>query len=322
MLSKIKIKGEIHGFLRYLCALNVWRLNTKLVFAIICVALVWGTTFLGIKIGVETIPPWFVAGLRQFLAACIVLPILLVRKELGWIGWKNFRVQATLSILMLVGANGLTTVAEQNLSSSLTSLISALSPVMIFIVSLVVGLQRFSFKALLGILLGFSGVAFIFWDGLEDLLEPQYLQGIIILFLAILSWAIGTVYAKKTISNTGQNLLLNLFYQFAVAGIIQLLFAFVFSESIAVQNWSFKSIIAVIYLALFGSVTTFFAYHYILQKLLPTQVSMLSYINTIIAITLGWLILDEEISAKFIVATILIISGVFIMNYKRGMLKR
>lgn len=322
MPSKIKIKGEINRILRYLYTLNVWRLNTKLVLAILCVALVWGTTFLGIKIGVETIPPWFVAGLRQFLAALIVLPILLFRKEFAWIGWKNFRIQATLSLLMLVGANGLTTVAEQNLSSSLTSLISALSPVMIFIVSLVVGLQKFSIKAFVGILLGFSGVAFIFWDGLEDLLEPQYLQGIIILFLAILSWAIGTVFAKKVSSKSGQNLILNLFYQFALAGVVQLIFAFAFSKSIDVQTWSFKSMGAVLYLAVFGSVTTFFAYHYILQKLMPTQVSMLSYVNTIIAIFLGWLILDEEISIKFVVATILIISGVFIMNYRKGMLKR
>ncbi len=296
-------------------------MNTKLIIAIIAVGVVWGTTFLGIKVGVETIPAWFVAGLRQLLAAIIVLPILLFQKKLQWIGWKNFRIQITLASLMLVGANGLTTVAEQSLPSNSTALISALSPVLIFIVSLIVGLQQFSFKALIGLIMGFCGVLFIFWDGLEALSDTKYLVGILVLFTAIASWAIGTVYTKKVKPN-GYDIILNLFYQFSFAGIVQLIFAFSFTENINYNEWSLKSIIAVIYLAIFGSVITFFAYHYILRKLLPTQVSMLSYVNTIIAIILGWLVLNEPITSKFVIASILIISGVFIMNYRKGMFNR
>ena len=241
-------------------------MNTKLIIAIIAVGVVWGTTFLGIKVGVETIPAWFVAGLRQLLAAIIVLPILLFQKKLQWIGWKNFRIQITLASLMLVGANGLTTVAEQSLPSNSTALISALSPVLIFIVSLIVGLQQFSFKALIGLIMGFCGVLFIFWDGLEALSDTKYLVGILVLFTAIASWAIGTVYTKKVKPN-GYDIILNLFYQFSFAGIVQLIFAFSFTENINYNEWSLKSIIAVIYLAIFGSVITFFAYHYILRKL-------------------------------------------------------
>ena len=102
--------------------------DPKLIFAILTVAFVWGTTFLGIRIAVETIPPWLVAGIRQFSAAFLVAIILISTKELKWIGWKNFRIQIILSILMLIIANGMTTVAEEHLSSSLASLISATSP--------------------------------------------------------------------------------------------------------------------------------------------------------------------------------------------------
>lgn len=156
-------------------------LNTKSIIAIFTVAIVWGTTFLGIKIGVETVPPWFVAGLRQFLAALILLPFLLFKKNLKWIGWKNFRIQITLSSLMLIGANGLTTVAETNLTSSLTSLISALSPVFIFIGSIVIGMEKFTFRTLIGLLMGFFGIVFIFWDGLKDLANPDYRIGVFVL---------------------------------------------------------------------------------------------------------------------------------------------
>ncbi|MDR2206493.1 MAG: EamA family transporter [Flavobacteriaceae bacterium] len=291
-------------------------MNSKTFLAILVVAIIWGTTFLGIKIGVETVPPWFVAGLRQFTAASILFFILLFTKKLKWVGFKNFKIQIVLSSLMLIGGNGLTTVAEQNLSSSLTSLISALSPVFIFASSLIVGLEKFTFRSLTGLLLGFSGIIFIFWDGFSDLKNPKYLFGIAILFLSLLSWSIGAIYAKK-IHGQNQNIFLNLFYQFAFAGVAQIFLGFLFSGNIDIQKWSFQSVSAILYLAIFGSLITFYAYYFLLRKLLPTQISILSYVNTIIAIFLGWLILNEPVSMKFIVATISIIGGVFIMNYRK-----
>ncbi|MBN9336938.1 MAG: EamA family transporter [Chryseobacterium sp.] len=295
-------------------------MSSKTIIAIFVVAIVWGTTFLGIKIGVETVPPWFVAGLRQFLASLVLLPILIYTKNLKWIGWRNFRIQITLSSLMLVGANGLTTVAEENLTSSLTSLISALSPIFIFVASMAIGMEKFTYRTMAGLLMGFFGVLFIFWDGINDLMNPSYRLGLLILIIAIMSWGLGTIYTKK-INVKNNNLFLNLFYQFAFAGIIQLIFAFSFSETIDISAWSVKSISAIIYLAVFGSVLAFFSYHYLLRTLLPTQVSILSYVNTIISIFISWLILGETISTKFIIATACIISGVFIINYKPGMLK-
>ena len=295
--------------------------DPKLIFAILTVAFVWGTTFLGIRIAVETIPPWFVAGIRQFLAAVLVAIILISTKELKWIGWKNFRIQIILSILMLIIANGMTTVAEEHLSSSLASLISATSPLFIFIFSIFFNLEKFSFRGIIGVTLGFSGILLIFKDGLEDLLNLEYRMGVIFMFFAILGWAMGSIYSKK-INHKSQNISLNLFYQFSFAGIVQIIFGFFFSNEINIEAWSLKSLIATVYLAVFGSLIAFYAFHYALKKISPTQISLLSYVNTIIAIFLGWLILDEKISAAFITATLLIICGVFITNYKPGMFRK
>jgi drug/metabolite transporter (DMT)-like permease len=170
-------------------------------------------------------------------------------------------------------------------------------------------------------LVGFLGVIFIFWDGFHDLLNPGYRLGILTLIIAVMSWGLGTIYIKK-LQIENRNLFLNLFYQFAFAGIIQLAFAFSSAKTIDVSTWSLESIAAILYLAIFGSVVAFFSYHYLLKTLLPTQVSMLSYVNTVISIVLSWLILNETISAKFIIATVFIISGVFIINYKPGILKK
>lgn len=222
---------------------------------------------------------------------------------------------------MLVIANGMTTVAEETVSSSLASLISASSPILVFLGSVAIGLQKFSFKALIGILMCFSGILFIFWDGIQDLANPDYRMGIIFLFCAIAGWASGTIFTKKLNIQSG-NISLNLFYQFLFAGIIQIIFAFLFTRNYNFENWTLKSISAMLYLAVFGSVAAFFAFHYALTKISPVQVSILAYINTIIAIFLGWLIMDETISAKFIVAAVLIICGVFIINYKPEMFKK
>lgn len=294
--------------------------DIKLLIAVCIVAIVWGTTFLGIRVAVETIPGWFVTGIRQFLAGIIMLIILISKKELKWIGWKNLSYQLIFSTLMLIGANGLTTVAEENLSSSLAALISATSPILVFLGSIFIGLQKFSYRGFLGVLLCFGGVIFIFWDGIQELANPEFRTGIILLFCAITGWASGTIFTKK-MNIQSKNISLNLFYQFMFAGIVQIIFALVFTENYNFENWSIKSISAMIYLAIFGSVITFFSFHYALTKISPIQVSILSYFNTIIAIILGWLILDEEISIKFIFATILIICGVFITNYKPEMFK-
>ncbi|WP_312172611.1 EamA family transporter [Chryseobacterium sp.] len=292
----------------------------KLTLAILTVAIVWGTTFLSIRVAVETIPAWFVAGIRQFLASIIMLMILLYRRQFQWIGWKNLGYQLVFSSLMLIVANGLTTVAEETLTSSLTSLISATSPIIVFLGSVALGLQKFTFRALIGVSLCFGGITFIFWDGIHDLAIPEYRFGIFLLFCGILGWASGTIFTKK-MNIQSKNISLNLFYQFAFAGIIQIIFAFLFTKDYNFGNWSLKSVSAMLYLSLFGSVAAFFAYHYALTRVSPVQVSILAYVNTIISIFLSWLLLKEDISAKFIIAAGLIILGVFVINYNREMFK-
>lgn len=291
--------------------------DLKLLLCLIVVSVVWGTTYLGIRVAVETMPPWFITSIRQGIAALIVLIILLFKKQLSWIGWDNFKYQFIPAVLMIVVANGFTTIAEQSLPSGLTSIMSALSPVVIFIGSILFGLQKPNIKGLVGVLLGFLGVVFIFRDGLGDILDPNYKTGMLFLSIAILSWSAGTVFSKKH-THKSNNIALNLFYQFSIATLIQLVLAFTFSSYVNVHQWSTRSMLATLYLAVFGSVLAFFCYHYALKRVTALQVSILNYINTIIAVFLGWLLLNEVITTDFIVATLLIISGVFIINYKKN----
>lgn len=293
----------------------------RLILAILTVGIVWGTTFLGIRVAVESIPPWFVAGIRQLIAAVLLVIILVSSKQLRWIGWKNFGIQIMFSVLMLIIANGMVTVAEEQVSSSLASLISATSPLLVFLGSVMFGLQKFTIRALAGVILGLTGILLIFQDGIDDLLNPEYRLGVIFIFIAITGWAAGSIFTKK-LELQNQNISLNLFYQFSFAAVFQIILGLILHRDVQIENWTIRSMAATVYLAVFGSVAAYFAFHYALKKISPTQISLLSYVNTIIAILLGWWILDEEISTAFIVATVLIICGVFITNYQKGMFKR
>ena len=155
------------------------KLDFKLLFALVGVAVIWGTTYLGIRIAVQTIPPWFVTAIRQSTASLILLSVLLYNRELKWIGFARLKRQMILSFLMVVIANGLTTVAEQTIPSGLTALLLSLVPLVVFLGSVTFGLQRPSIKGFAGVLIGFLGVAFIFRDGLGDLLNPDYALGIL-----------------------------------------------------------------------------------------------------------------------------------------------
>ncbi|WP_125722760.1 DMT family transporter [Flavobacterium ustbae] len=291
-------------------------LDYKLILALMAVGIIWGTTFLGIRVAVETIPPWFVTSIRQGLAGIIMMVILLFKKELKWIGWENLKHQLVASVCMLVIANGFTTIAEQTLPSGLASVISALAPILIFLGSILFGLQKMSLKGFIGVVIGFSGVVLIFKDGLGSFLDADYRTGMIFMGFAILAWASGTIYTKIHGSKSN-NIILNLFYQFTIASCIQLVLASIFSPNPDVSSWSLTSIGAALYLSIFGSVIAFFSYNYALKRVTPVQVSILAYINTIIAVFLGWLLLNERITVEFIIATILIILGVFIINYKK-----
>ena len=291
------------------------KTDFKLIGALLAVAIVWGTTYLGIRIAVHTIPPWFVTAMRQGIATLILLVILLKQNQLKWVSWAHLRRQILLSSLMIIIANGMTTVAEQSIPSGLTSLLNALNPIVVFIGCVLIGLQKLTIKGIIGVFIGFLGVAFIFRDGLNDLLDPNYQTGIIYLAIAISGWAAGTIYTKKY-TQQSSNIILDLFYQFAFSAIVQLIFAFIFSQKIEPTHWSLQSLLAVIYLGVFGSIVGYFCYLYALKKVSATKVSILSYFNTVIAIFLGWSILDEVITYDLLIATALIITGVFITNYK------
>ena len=292
-------------------------MKTKLYISIFCVAFFWGTTFLGIRIAIETIPPFFVAGIRNLLSGTLILIYLLYKSKIEMMTKTQLFRALILAIMMIVLANGLTTFAEKYISSGLASLISTLSPFFVLSLNLCLGNEKLSLKTTLGIVLGMCGIFLIYQNSLADLLNPDYRLGIFSILTAVLMWAIGTVVTKKGLRNPA-NMLLSVAVQMIMAGLILLVIQYFIAPKLNTETFSMRSGFAVLYLAIFGSVVGYVAYSYLISQLPSTKVSVLSYVNVVVALFLGWLVLDEMVTDKMIYATFIIILGVVIVNYKKS----
>jgi drug/metabolite transporter (DMT)-like permease len=290
--------------------------NLKLFLALFSVALFWGTTFLAIRIGVESIPPLLVTGLRNVIAGAIFLLYLVYTRKLEKMDWPRLKRNLIIAFMLIVLANGLTTFAEKYISSGLAALISTLSPLSVLLINLALGNEKPSFKIITGILLGICGMFLIYQNNISDLFNPEYRLGIAAILFAVLMWATGTVYTKRSSAHPG-NIIVNLCVQMLFAGIFMVLLQLFLDPIAAWQNWSQRSFWAVIYLAIFGSVIGYASYNYALSKLPSTRVSVITYINVVVALFLGWLILDEKINLRIILAATLIIGGVVVANYRK-----
>lgn len=291
-------------------------MKTKLYLSIFCVGFFWGTTFLGIRIGVETIPPFLVSGMRNLVAGSLIMIYLFVAKKTELIQLHHLVRAFILALLMIVIGNGLTTYAEKYISSGLTSLISTLSPLVVLLFNLVLGYEKLSLKTVAGIFLGLFGMYLLYENNMSDFMKPEYREGVGALLLAIIAWSAGTLVTKRAKSNP-LGMLMNVSLQMLIAGTILFGLHLGIHGSIQPSVWSSRSIAAVIYLALFGSLIGYVAYNYLMTQWSSTRVTVLAYVNVVIALFFGWLILDETITSRIILATTVIVSGVVLVNYKK-----
>lgn len=286
------------------------RIKAWLAFA--GVAFFWGTTFLAIKIGVKTMPPFLMAGSRHFIGGVLICSFFLI-KGYKLPEWKQLKVFIINGFLLLVLGNGLVTWAEMYISSGLAALICALTPLSIIGVNMLFGAhkEKLKAKAIVGIAICLAAQVIIFRDNLKELADPNYLTGVLFIVIAIIGWGLGSIYSKN--KQTGITPLYGAGLQMLSAGTILLIFGSVIGE------WPmFKpdaaGIYSLAYLVVFGSLIAFGSYMYVLKQLPATIVSTYAYINTIVAVILGWLWLDEKLNTAVIIAVVLTIAGVWLVN--------
>ncbi len=289
------------------------RATTLILIAFAAVYIVWGSTYLAIRIGIESFPPLILAGLRHFTVGLFLYPVL---------RWKtgtrptaaNWRTAMVTGFLLLFVGNGGVSWAEQTVPSGVTALLVATVSLWLVIVDWLRpgGLKPVP-KVVIGLLMGFAGMVLLVGPAHLGGSERVDLRGAIVLVFASLAWACGSIYSKH--GGMPSSPMLGVAMQSFAGGSI-LLLAGLFSGELQRFHFaavSLRSWLALGYLIVFGSGIGFTAYIYILQKSTAARVATYAFVNPVVALFLGWLIAGEPITLRTVVAAAVILTAVILV---------
>ncbi|KAA2239470.1 EamA family transporter [Chitinophaga agrisoli] len=285
---------------------------TKAYIALMIVSIFWGTTYLAARIGVRHMHGLMLSGLRQSIAGALLVGFFLLR------GYK-LPSKAILSrlfiigVLMLVGANGLLTWALTYIPSGLGAIVAATVPIWMTIFSFFLVQQKSRITPLLvaGMVIGLVGVMGIFSDYLTDLVNPSFRFGIMLVLISCLFWSMGSVLTAKWALQV--NYLYGAGFEMLFSGIVMLAIMLVTGE---VRHAEFTPELwgSLLYLIFFGSILGYSAYVYTLNNLPPSLAAVYAYINPIVAVLLGWMILDEHLNLTTALSCLVTLTGVYMVN--------
>jgi len=281
--------------------------------AFITVCVVWGTTYLAIHVALETIPVLLVAGLR-WMAAGVIMSGLMLATGRRLPGPRLWAPLALLGFLMNVVGNGFVVYAQQYVASGLTAVLIATTPFWSALAErLLPNGERFSRRSLAGLALGFSGIVVLVWPEMTNggAGGRSFVIGVIAIQLACIGWVIGTSFAKR--HELGDNPFRSTALQMVFSGLL-LLGAATAHGDWAHVSFTPRTVGAMLYLSIAGSLVAYSAYIYAIQHLPLQLVSLYAYINPMIAVALGTLLLNEPLSARILVAAALVLAGTWIVG--------
>ena len=273
------------------------------------VCLIWGTTYLGIRISLETIPPLLMAAMRWIAAGGLLIAVLALRGE-RMPARPEWPALAMLGILLLGFGNGAVVWAEQTVPSGLTAVLVATAPFwMVGIDALMADGEAITLRRLLGLTVGFAGIVMLVWPEIRfD--GGGFLAGVIATQIACVGWALGSSYARRRGRGhaSGENVLVTAAFEMLFGGIALLIVSLALHEP-ARLTFTPRTASALLYLIFVGAIAGFSAYAYALKHLSVATVSLYAYVNPMIAVVLGTLVLQEPFSVRMLLAALVVLFG-------------
>lgn len=292
--------------------------NKKVLLAYLGVCIIWGSTYLAIRIGVSEFPPELFAGIRFLIAGALML-LFGIYKGMQFPKTKlEFVKISIVGLFLLLGGNGMVVWAEQWVHSGMASLLVATVPLFMAVIELLIpNSPKLSIKGWLGLLIGFGGVALLVLTnskgGSIDML------GAGLLMIGSISWAAGSVYSKgfKASGSTVSHIAIEML----AGGAGLTIFGLLVGEASQLRFTS-KSAGAMIYLIIFGSIIGYSCYIYILKKWPAAKAGTYAYVNPPVAVLLGTLVLGEPLSIQVVFATAVILGGVVLVQSSKTLNSR
>ena len=286
--------------------------KVRIVLGYILICLIWGSTWLAIRLGLDSLTPILSAGFRFSLAAILVFVLMKIRGMKLQTDSLSIRIYLILGFFSFLIPFGLVYWAEQFIPSGLASIIFAVMPFFVILFSyFFLKEEMISFYQIVGVIFGFTGIVIIFSEKLKIDLSNDFIGMMAVLLSSITQAGIAIILKKyaKHLNPLSMNLV-----PLAIAGISMTLIGLIF-ENLSVLKFDMKAIFSVGYLALFGTVMTFSTYYWLMKKVNLLFLSLSTFITPIIAVILGWLILHENFSLQALIGSILVLIGILFANF-------
>src|SRR5580692_12799759 len=281
------------------------------------VYLFWGSTYLAIDIAVQSIPPALMCAMRFSVAGVVMLAVCAATGRRIWYSARQIALAAVVGILLLMGGNLTLSWAEETVPSGLAALIIAITPLWFLVLdSLLLGHHRISWRGKAGLALGIAGLFVLFWPELHSrtALGRRELWASLGLIGGSFLWALGSVLSKRW--QSGMDVFSATGWQVTAAGVGNFLLALVLGDFSRV-SWTTRGVSAVLYLIVCGSWIGYTAYIWLLEHVPTSKVSTYAYVNPVVAVFLGWLVLHEKVD-RFILggSAIVVVSVILVTSAK------
>jgi drug/metabolite transporter (DMT)-like permease len=274
---------------------------------------VWGTTWVASRIAVQDTPALEVSAIRQGIAGILFTGFFLI-KGASLPNWKQLKWLALMAVLLFVSANGIASMGLKYISSGLGALIAALYPLSVVIIErLFFKNTKITFYTFIGIVLGIAGIVLVFYENAFHHHSVGYIFGIVFSLIAMLSWSIGTILIARNKLN------INPYYatgwQMLLGSMMLFILAFVSGDIIPFNQIIAKTWFSISYLVGMGSIFAFVAFIYTMKHLEAPVAALYAYINPIVAILVGSVIVQEPLTINIIIGSAITLMGVYIVNH-------
>lgn len=292
--------------------MRITRHKILIVLAFLAIYVIWGSTYLLNKIAVSEIPPLMLSSFRFVTAGILVFVIARFMKLKLTITRKQVINCAIAGFLFLTYGNGVFVWALKYVDSGFAALEASLQPLFIIILMRILFGTKLHTRSVLGIALGFLGMYLLVSQEGIVMKENSFI-GIGMILTCILSWSYASIFVSR--ADLPSNYFVSTAYQMVIGGILLALGSLLLGETwISPLNWSSKVQLSMLLLVIFGSIVAFTSFNYLLKNVSTEKVATSAYVNPVIALFLGWYILDEYLGWQSIVAAFIILTGVYFIN--------
>jgi drug/metabolite transporter (DMT)-like permease len=284
----------------------------KAYLALCATSFIWGSTWVASKIAVEKVPGLQISAIRQLTAGLVFIIFFKLKGEL-WPKLSQLRSLLLIAVFLLILANGLSTWSIRYISSGLGALIGAMFPLFVVIIEMLFFRNKVKPLTFIGLFLGIAGIGFVFYDSAFHHQEAGYIFGVALGLIATLSWSIGTIMVSRKKLN--MNPYYGMGWQMALSSPFIMAMAFATGEYIPVTEIPAASWGGLGYLVLAGSCIAFVCFIYSMKHLPAAIASLYAYINPIVAMLIGAIVLTEPLTIDLLIGTLITILGVYIVNH-------